>query len=81
MKSEILQFFSDRPLLGFTGSLLTISITDLQLLQIIGAILGIVIAVITSILKVIELYEKLAKKREEKRISRGILKVEENKEE
>lgn len=55
----IIQYLTKKPLLGFTSSLLTISLTHLQVLQAIGAVLGIIIAVITAILKVLELKDRL----------------------
>lgn len=60
----IIQYLTRKPLLGFTSSLLTISLTHLQVLQAIGAVLGIIIAVITAILKVLELKDKLYNTRE-----------------
>lgn len=65
--NSIFAFLSRKPLLGFTGSLLSVSLTHLQILQIIGAALGIMIAVITAILKLIELKEKLAEKNKAKK--------------
>lgn len=61
--SLLLQHLSRKPLLGFTGSILTISITHLQILQIIGAVFGIMIALITVIIKLIELKDKLVNKK------------------
>lgn len=55
----ISEYLTRRPLLGFTSSLLTISLTHLQVLQAVGAVLGIIIAVITAILKVLELKDRL----------------------
>lgn len=52
-----------KPQLGVASSLLTVAITHLQVLQIIGAILGIIIAVITAILKVLELRDRLNEKK------------------
>ena len=54
-----IQYLTRNPLLGFTTSILTISLTHLQVLQAVGAVLGIIIAVITAILKVLELKDKI----------------------
>jgi hypothetical protein len=62
-------FLGRKPLLGITGSFLSITITHLQVLQIIAAIIGIVIAVITAIIKILELRDKLAEKKGTKKTS------------
>lgn len=59
MITRFTNLLTERPLFGFVGSILSISLTQLQVLQMVGAVLGIVIAVITAILKVMELKDKL----------------------
>lgn len=61
-----LQALGRKPIFGFVGSLLGITMTHLQALQIIGAVIGIVIAVITAIIKILELKEKLSGKKKRK---------------
>lgn len=61
--NSIFSFLMRNPKWGLGGSLLSITLTHLQVLQIIAAVLGIIIAVITAILKVIELRDKLEEKK------------------
>ena len=57
-----IEYLTRKPILGFTTSLLSVTLTHLQILQAIGAVLGIVIAVITAVLKVLELKDKIFNK-------------------
>ena len=58
----LIDYLTRKPILGFTTSLLSITLTHLQILQAIGAVLGIVIAVVTAILKVLELKDRIYNK-------------------
>lgn len=66
MLTYLADLLTRRPFFGFASSILSITLTHLQVLQIVAAVLGIVIAVITAVLKVMELREKLAERKENK---------------
>jgi predicted lysophospholipase L1 biosynthesis ABC-type transport system permease subunit len=65
MIQSVLTSLGKKPIIGIGGSFLTVTVTHLQILQIIAAVLGIVIAVITAIIKVLELRDKLAEERKQ----------------
>lgn len=61
--TQIADTLTKRPEYGIISSMLTITISATEVLQLLGVILGLFIAVITAILKVIELRDKLREKR------------------
>lgn len=61
--TQIADTLTKRPEYGIISSMLTITISATDVLQLLGVILGLFIAVITAILKVIELRDKLREKR------------------
>jgi uncharacterized membrane protein len=67
MKSTLMTQVTDtltkKPEYGIISSMLPISMSATDVLQLLGIILGLFIAIITAILKVIELREKLREKR------------------
>lgn len=53
-----------RPEIGFLSSLLVIKLSVSEVLTLTGATLGVFIAVVTAIIRIIELKDKLDKKKE-----------------
>jgi hypothetical protein len=74
MASQLLQSVSDtltkKPEYGIVSSMLSISMSTTEMLQLVGVIIGLFIAVITAVLKVIELKDKLAERRKAKRLKK-----------
>jgi MFS superfamily sulfate permease-like transporter len=61
--NQVTDTLTKKPEYGIISSMLSISMSTTDLLQLIGIILGLFIAVITAILKVIELREKIREKK------------------
>ena len=74
MASQLLQSVSDtltkKPEYGIVSSMLSISMSTTEMLQLVGVVIGLFIAVITAILKIIELKDKLAERRKAKRLKK-----------
>jgi MFS superfamily sulfate permease-like transporter len=74
MASPLLQSVSDtltkKPEYGIVSSMLSISMSTTEMLQLVGVVIGLFIAVITAILKIIELKDKLAERRKAKRLKK-----------
>ncbi len=74
MASQLLQSVSDtltkKPEYGIVSSMLSISMSTTEMLQLVGVVIGLFIAVITAVLKVIELKDKLAERRKAKRLKK-----------
>lgn len=67
---QIADTLTKKPEYGILSSLLSISMSATDFLQLLGVVLGLFIAIITAILKVMELKDKLRTKRNEKRKAR-----------
>lgn len=63
LMTQVADTLTKKPEYGIISSMLSISMSATDLLQLVGVILGLFIAVITAILKVIELREKLREKK------------------
>jgi len=76
MASQLLNSVADtltkKPEYGIVSSMLSISMSTTQMLQLAGVIIGLFIAVITAVLKIIELKDKLAERRKAKRLKKLI---------
>jgi hypothetical protein len=74
MASPLLQSVSDtltkKPEYGIVSSMLSISMSTTEMLQLVGVVIGLFIAVITAVLKIIELKDKLAERRKAKRLKK-----------
>jgi hypothetical protein len=72
MASNILHSVTDtltrKPEYGIVSSMLSISMSTTEMLQLVGVIIGLFIAIITAVLKVIELRDKLKEKRRIKKL-------------
>ena len=76
MASQLLNSVADtltkKPEYGIVSSMLSISMSTTQMLQLAGVIIGLFIAVITAVLKIIELKDKLSERRKAKRLKKLI---------
>ena len=85
MANQVLNSVADtltkKPEYGIVSSVLSISMSTTQMLQLVGVILGLFIAVITAVLKVIELREKLAERKKAKRLKKLVEEAREDDEE
>ena len=74
MASQLLNSVADtltkKPEYGIVSSMLSISMSTTEMLQLVGVVIGLFIAVITAALKVIELKDKLAERRKAKRLKK-----------
>ncbi len=74
MASNILTSVTDtltrKPEYGIVSSMLSISMSTTEMLQLVGVIIGLFIAIITAVLKVIELRDKIKEKRRAKKLKR-----------
>lgn len=61
-----------KPEYGIVSSMLSISMSTTEVLQLVGVIIGLFIAVITAVLKIIELKDKLSERRKAKRLKKLI---------
>ena len=61
-----------KPEYGIVSSMLSISMSTTEVLQLVGVIIGRFIAVITAVLKIIELKDKLSERRKAKRLKKLI---------
>ena len=72
MASQLLNSVADtltkKPEYGIVSSMLSISMSTTEMLQLIGVIIGLFIAIITAVLKVIELRDKIKEKRRIKKL-------------
>jgi hypothetical protein len=76
MASQLLNSVADtltrKPEYGIVSSMLSITMSTTEMLQLVGVIIGLFIAVITAILKIIELKDKLAERKKAKRLKKLI---------
>lgn len=76
MASQLLTSVADtltrKPEYGIVSSMLSITMSTTEMLQLVGVIIGLFIAVITAILKIIELKDKLAERKKAKRLKKLI---------
>ena len=76
MASQLLNSVADtltkKPEYGIVSSMLSISMSTTQMLQLAGVVIGLFIAVITAVLKIIELKDKLSERRKAKRLKKLI---------
>lgn len=76
MASQLLNSVADtltkKPEYGIVSSMLSISMSTTEVLQLVGVIIGLFIAVITAVLKIIELKDKLSERRKAKRLKKLI---------
>lgn len=76
MASQLAQSVADtltkKPEYGIVSSMLSISMSTTEMLQLVGVVIGLFIAVITAILKIIELKDKLAERRKAKRLKKMV---------
>jgi MFS superfamily sulfate permease-like transporter len=70
-----------KPEYGIVSSMLSITMSTTELLQLVGIIIGLFIAVITAVLKVMELREKLAERKKAKRLKKLVEEAREDDEE
>jgi MFS superfamily sulfate permease-like transporter len=70
-----------KPEYGIVSSMLSITMSTTELLQLVGIIIGLFIAVITAVLKVMELREKLAERKKAKRLKKLVEEAREGDEE
>jgi hypothetical protein len=74
MASQLLNSEADtltkKPEYGIVSSMLSISMSTTEMLQLVGVVIGLFIAVITAALKVIELKDKLAERRKARRLKK-----------
>ena len=74
MASNLIQSVTDtlskKPEYGIVSSVLSISMSTTEMLQLAGVVIGLFIAVITAVLKVIELKDKLAERRRVKKLKK-----------
>lgn len=61
---RFINLLNARPEIGFLSSLLVIKLSVSEVLTLTGATLGVFIAVVTAIIRIIELKDKLDKKKE-----------------
>jgi hypothetical protein len=61
--NQVADTLTKRPEYGIVSSMLSISMSATDLLQLIGVILGLFIAIITAILKVMELRDRIREKK------------------
>lgn len=61
--NQVADTLTKRPEYGIVSSMLSISMSATDLLQLVGVILGLFIAIITAILKVMELRDRIREKK------------------
>ena len=85
MASQLMNSVADtltkKPEYGIVSSMLSITMSTTEVLQLIGIIIGLFIAVITAILKVMELRDRLAEKKKAKRLKKLVEEAREDDEE
>jgi hypothetical protein len=81
LMNSVADTLTKKPEYGIVSSMLSITMSTTEILQLVGIIIGLFIAVITAILKVIELKEKLAEKRKAKRLKKLVEDAREGEEE
>jgi hypothetical protein len=85
MASQFMNSVADtltkKPEYGIVSSMLSITMSTTEVLQLVGIIIGLFIAVITAVLKVMELREKLAEKRKARRLKKLVEEAREEEEE
>ena len=85
MASQLMNSVADtltkKPEYGIVSSMLSITMSTTELLQLVGIIIGLFIAVITAILKVMELRDRLAEKKKAKRLKKLVEEAREDDEE
>lgn len=76
MASQLIHSLSDtltkKPEYGIVSSMLSISMSTTEMLQLVGVIIGLFIAVLTAILKIIELKDKLRERKKAKRLKKMV---------
>ena len=76
MSNQLLNSVADtltkKPEYGIVSSMLSITMSTTEVLQLVGVIIGLFIAVITAILKIMELKDKLRDRRKAKRLKKMI---------
>jgi MFS superfamily sulfate permease-like transporter len=72
LMNSVADTLTKKPEYGIVSSMLSISMSTTQMLQLVGVIIGLFIAVITAILKIIELKDKLAERKKAKRLKKLI---------
>jgi MFS superfamily sulfate permease-like transporter len=70
LMNSVADTLTKKPEYGIVSSMLSISMSTTEVLQLVGIIIGLFIAVITAVLKVMELREKLAEKKKAKRLKK-----------
>jgi hypothetical protein len=70
LMNSVADTLTKKPEYGIISSMLSISMSTTEVLQLVGIIIGLFIAVITAVLKVMELREKLAEKRKANRLKK-----------
>jgi MFS superfamily sulfate permease-like transporter len=70
LMNSVADTLTKKPEYGIVSSMLSISMSTTEVLQLVGIIIGLFIAVITAVLKVMELREKLGEKKKAKRLKK-----------
>ena len=81
LMNSVADTLTRKPEYGIVSSMLSITMSTTELLQLVGIIIGLFIAVITAVLKVMELREKLAERKKAKRLRKLVEEAREDDEE
>jgi MFS superfamily sulfate permease-like transporter len=81
LMNSVADTLTRKPEYGIVSSMLSITMSTTELLQLVGIIIGLFIAVITAVLKVMELREKLAERKKAKRLKKLVEEAREDDEE
>ena len=81
LMNSVADTLTKKPEYGIVSSMLSITMSTTELLQLVGIIIGLFIAVITAILKVMELRDRLAEKKKAKRLKKLVEEAREDDEE
>lgn len=81
LMNSVADTLTRKPEYGIVSSMLSITMSTTELLQLVGIIIGLFIAVITAVLKVMELREKLAERKKAKRLKKLVEEAREGDEE
>lgn len=81
LMNSVADTLTRKPEYGIVSSMLSITMSTTELLQLVGIIIGLFIAVITAVLKVMELREKLAERKKAKRLKKLVEDAREEEEE
>lgn len=81
LMNSVADTLTRKPEYGIVSSMLSITMSTTELLQLVGIIIGLFIAVITAVLKVMELREKLGERKKAKRLKKLVEEAREDDEE